>query len=339
MKETRKWRAAIAVRLAVVFLSSLLTFGQSRAADRPFRIGVVVPGDQFSAALDGLKQGMKALGHVEGRDIVYVVQNNDGNKTQMIEATNALIAERVNLLYTVTNTALASVGPLAKPSKTPVVFGTAAGPVESGLVPAYSTPEGHITGVTSGSIELTEKRLEVLREIFPRAKKMAISVDLEADSSRAAAEVARKAAPRLGVTLVERAIRTKQEGIDAANKLTLKDADLLFLLPGLSNTAAVGELAVIARAKRMPFAAYQMEHVRDSGALLSYGSSYFLQGKQSARLVSLILKGTPVYQLPIERPEKYELVLNLDTAQAIGIKFSPGVLSRAEMIFRKGAKG
>ncbi len=338
MKPTSQSRFSTAIRVGA-FLAILLTFGEGSGAERPFRIGVILPGDQFTASLDGLKQGLKALGHGEGRDVVYIVQNNGGTKAQIIEATHALIAERVNLIYTATNTALASVGPLAKSAKIPVVFGTAAGPVESGLVPAYATPESHITGVTSGSIELTEKRMEVLREIFPRVKKIAISVDLEADSSRAAAEVARKAAPRLGLTLVERGIRTRQEGIDAANKLTSKDADVLFLLPGLSNTDAVGELAAIARDKRMPFAAYQVEHVRDGGALLSYGSSYFLQGKQSARLVSRILKGTPVYQLPIERPEKYELVLNLDTAQAIGVKFLPAVLSRADMIFRKSVKG
>ena len=321
--------------LTVALVLSAVNFNESVAADRPFRIGVVFPGDQFLPNIDGLKLGMKELGHVEGRDIQYIVEDSGGDKAKLIEMTKKLLADKVNLIFTVTNTALADVGPLAKPSKTPVVFGTAAGPVESGIVPAYAMPDTHITGVTSGSIELTEKRLDVVREIFPKIKKIALFTDLKADSSIAAAVVARKAATRLGFTLVERRINNKQEGIDAAQKLTLKDADMLFLLPGLANTTAVSEIAAIARKIRMPFAAYQMEHARDHGALLSYGSSYFLQGKQSARLVSRIVKGTPVHQLPIERPEKYELILNLDTAKAIGVKFSLAVLNRADQLIRK----
>jgi putative ABC transport system substrate-binding protein len=339
MKRTRKHRIETVMKfLAFAFLLSFVNAGQSSAADRPFRIGIVVPGDEFLPNVDGLKQGMKELGYIDGGDVQYLLENSAGDKAKLIEATKKQLVEKVTLIFTVTNTALAVIGPLTKPSKTPVVFGSAAGPVESGIVPAYATPGAHITGVTSGSIELTEKRLDILREILPKLKKIALFTDLNAESSIAAAVVARKAAARLGFILVERQINNKQEGIEVAKKLTPKDADVLFLLPGLANTSAVGELAAVAQSKRMPFVAYQFEHARDHGALLSYGSSYFLQGKQAARMVGLILKGTPVYQLPIERPEKYELVLNLDTAKVIGIKFSPAILNRADGLIQKDKK-
>jgi putative ABC transport system substrate-binding protein len=323
---------------AVILTANVSAPHKSQASDRPFRIGIVLPGEHFSGAVEGLKQGMKALGHVDGRDISYVLEDSGGNRAKTIALTKKLLADRVNLIYTVTNTTLAAVGPLAAPSRTPVVFGSAAGPVESGLLPAYATPDTHITGVTSGSIELTEKRLEVLRDIFPRIKKTAIFVDIGAESSVAAANVARQAAPRLGFTLIERAVKSKEESIESAKSLTLRDVEILLLLPGLSNTNAIAELAAIAREKHLPLAAYQMEHVRDHGALLSYGSSYFLQGKQAARLVSRIVRGVPVHQLPIERPESYELILNLDTARAIGVKFSTVILNRADAIFRKGSR-
>lgn len=326
------WSAFLA--LSLIGLLASLSPGESSGAEHPFRIGIVLPGSQLAASIEGLKRGMREQGYTDERDIAYLLHNTGSDKAKIIEATRSLLADNVDLIYTVTNTALAEVGPLAAASKTPVVFGSAAGPVESGLIPAYSTPGTYITGVTSGSIELTEKRLEVLREIFPRMKKVAMFVDITADSAKTAAEVARMAAARFGFVLREMRVRNKEESLQAAEKLSRVEAEALFVLPGLANTSAVAELAAKARQKRLPFAAYQIEHVK-AGALLSYGSSYFLQGKQSARLVSRILRGTPAHQLPIERPESYELILNLETAKAIGVKFSPAVMSRADAILGK----
>jgi len=325
-----RWSAFAALSLAGLFASFFPV--ESAAVERPFRIGIVLPGSQLAASIDGFMRGMRDQGYTEERDIAYLLHDTGSDRAKIVEATRTLLAENVNLIYTVTNTALAEVGPLAAASKTPVVFGSAAGPVESGLIPAYSTPEAHITGVTSGSIELTEKRLEVLREIFPGMKKVALFVDITAASSKAAAEVARKAAGRLGFVLSEKRVRSKEQSLQAAQKLDRSETEALFLLPGFANTSVVAELAARARQKRLPFAAYQIEHVK-AGALLSYGSSYFLQGKQSARLASRILRGTPVHQLPIERPESYELILNLDTARAIGVEFSAAVMGRADAIF------
>jgi len=336
MHRTRKNSFEIVIKfLAVALVLSFLNLDRSVAAERPFRIGIALPGDLILSCVDGLKQGMNNLGFIEGQDVQYLFENSAGDKAKLIEITKRQLADKVNLIFTVTNTALADIVSLTKSSRTPVVFGTAAGPVESGIVPAYATRDAHITGVTSGSIDLTEKRLEVLREIFPQIKKIAMFVEINGGSSKAAAAVARKSADQFGLRLVERQIHNKQEVIEAAKKLTLSDADVMFQLPGRSNSSAVGELAAITKNKRMPFAVYQSEHVRDHGALLSYGTSYFLQCKQSARLVGLILKGTPVHQLPIERPEKFELILNLDIAKAIGVKFSAAILNRADVLVRK----
>ena len=113
---------------------------------------------------------------------------------------------------------------------------------------------------------------------------------------------------------------------------------MLFLIPSLYAVGAVGEMAAAAKSARLPFAVYQVEHVKINGALLSYGSSYYLQGKQSASLVDKILKGTPPHQLPIERPALHELILNLDTAKEIGVRFSPEVINRADGLIAGGNK-
>lgn len=301
-----------------------------RAASRPYRIGIMLPGDQWASCVDGFKEGMKGLGYVEGRDVVYLFENAKGDKKKVGEVTRKFVAEKVDIIFTITNTALKVVAQATKGSKVPVVFGSASGPVESGIIPAYATPETNITGVTSGSIELVAKRLEIISELLPESKRIAAIGDADSDSSRTAFALAGKTALKLGLSLLELRVKSKEEAVEAAKRTTRKETDALFLIPGLYGVGAVSEIALIAKVARLPFAVYQVEHVKKDGALVSYGSSYYLQGKQSALLVDKILKGTPVSQIPIERPELHELILNLNTAKEIGIKFPSEVLNRAD---------
>lgn len=301
-------------------------------ASKPYRVGIMLPGDQWASSVDGFKEGMKGLGYVEGRDIQYLFENARGDKKKVAEITKRFVADRVDVIYTITNTALKVVAEVARPSKTPVVFGSASGPVESGIQPAYATPDTHITGVTSGSIELVAKRLEILREVLPKVKRVAVIGDIDADSSKASFALAEKTVPKLGLALVEFRVKSRDEAIEVAKRLTRKEADALFLIPSLYAVGAVAEIALAAKAQLLPFAVYQVEHVKKNGALVSYGSSYYLQGKQSALLVDKILKGTPVSQIPIERPELHELILNLNTAKEIGVKFTSTVINRADEV-------
>lgn len=300
------------------------------AASKVYQIGIVLPDDEWASSVFGLKEGMKGLGYEEGREVVFFLDNAKGDKSRVSETTKKFIADKVDAIYTVTNTALKIVVEATRPSKMPVVFGSASGPVESGLVPGYATPDTHVTGVTSGSIELVAKRLEILKDVLPRARRIAAIGDLEADSSKTAFRLAEETARKLGLALSEIRIRSKEEAVERAKKLARKDTDVIFLIPGLYSVASVGGVAAQARAARIPFAVYQIEHVKIPGALWSYGSSYYLDGKQAATLLNKVLKGTEPGQLPIERPKQHQLILNLDTAKEIGVKFSPEVLNRAD---------
>ena len=329
-------------RLMSGFLSAsavlvILSVALPASAARPYRVGIMLPGDEWLSSVDGFKEGMKELGYLEGKTIRYLFDNARRDKTKIGEITERFVAEKVDAIFTITNTALKIVAQVTGPSKTPVVFGSASGPVESGVMPAYATPGAHVTGVTSGSLELVAKRLEILNEVLPRAKRIALIGDLEADSSKAAFALAEETAAKLGLTLVEFRVKSKAEAAEAAKGITRKEADAIFLLPGLYVVGAVTDIAAAARAARLPFAVYQVEHVKNDGGLLGYGSSYFLQGKQSAVLVDKILKGVPVARLPIERPRAHQLILNLGTAREIGIVFSPEVLNRADELV--GADG
>ena len=324
-----------------IALAFLLLLIPALAEAAPPRVGVVLPGNEWTSALDGLREGMKELGYVEGRDVQYLVESAQSDQRRVVALAEKFKKEKVDLIYTVTNTALkvvAEVTRATKPAAPPVVFGSASGPVESRIHPAYATPDTNITGVTSASIELIGKRLEMLKELLPHVQRVALLGDREAASSIAAFAAARETAPKLGLTLLEFRVGSRQEAIDTARRLTRADTDAMFLLPSLITVGSMTELAEAARAAKLPFAVYQVEHVRKQGALLSYGSSYFLQGKQSAALVDKILKGTPPGRLPIERPKLHQLILNVETAAAIGITFSREALNRADELVDSAAK-
>ncbi len=330
---------AIKMAVFVAWLTLLLLGALSApAASKVYQIGIVLPGDEWASSIDGLKEGMKKLGYAEERDIVYRLENAKGDKKRVLETTKQFVADKVDVIFTITNTALKVVADATRNAKMPVVFGSASGPVESGIVPAYVTPETNITGVTSASIELVAKRLEILKDVLPRAKRVALVGDLESDSSKAAFAVAEEAAAKLALQLIKIRVKSREEAIGEVKKLTRKEADALFLIPGLHGVGAITEIAQQAKIARLPLGVYQVEHVKKNGALFSYGSSYYLQSKQAASLVDKILKGTPVHQLPIERPGLHEMILNLDTAKEIGIKFSPEVLNRADELVSAAVK-
>lgn len=324
----RRVRCVIALFVTLAILAFAPT-GVGAAA-KPSRIGILLPGDAWSSAVEGLKEGLKGLGYVEGRDVVYALENAQGDKKRVAEITEQFLVARVDLIFTITNTTLKIVADLTKDSRVPVVFGSASGPVESGIRSGYAVADTNITGVTSGSIELVAKRLEILKEVLPHVRRVTVIGDRDSDSSKAAFAVAEETAPKLGLTLTEIKVTTREGALEAARKVTPKDADALFLVPSLYAVGSATEIAAAARANRVPLAVYQIEHVKKHGALLGYGSSYYLQGKQSAVLVDKILKGTLPSRLPIERPKFHHLVLNLDTANAIGVRLSPEMLNRAD---------
>jgi putative ABC transport system substrate-binding protein len=301
-----------------------------QAVNATYQIGIILPDDEWASSIDGLKDGMKSLGYIEGQNIVYEVDNAKGDKKRVLETAKKFVADKVDAIYTVTNTALKIVVDTTRASKTPVVFGSASGPVESGVVQGYATPDGHVTGVTSGSIELVAKRLEILKEVLPQVKRVTAIGDLESDSSKAAFRLAQETAPKVGLTVTELRVRSRDEAVEEVKKLARKNTDAIFLIPGLFSVGAVHGIAAQAKLGRIPFAVYQVEHIKINGTLLSYGSSYYLQGKQSAVLLDKILRGVSPSQLPIERPKNHKLIFNLATAKEIGIKFSPDMLSRAD---------
>jgi putative ABC transport system substrate-binding protein len=203
--------------------------------------------------------------------------------------------------------------------------------VAAGLVESFARPGGNTTAMTFEYPELSGKRLELLKELAPKARRVLAIYDGRDPSPRQGMMAARQAAPGLGLTLVEREARGQEELLRALE--TLDDADAYLSIPGGFPTGSYGAITRAANAKRRPAIFHaRMGSTRD--ALASYGASDAHVAHDAARLVDKIAKGAKAGELPVERPTKLELVINLKTAKQIGLTIPPNVLARADRVIR-----
>ena len=213
----------------------------------------------------------------------------------------------------------------------PIVYLTPGDPVEQGLAASLARPGGHTTAMTFEYPELAGKRLELLREILPQVRRVLILYDPRDGSSRQGAAAAREAALKLGLTLVERETYSRDDIARGLEALAEVEA-FLVILGGLP-TRHYAEIIRAANAKRVP----TMFHTRTGStteALVSYGASDAEIARQMARHVAKILTGVKAGDLPVERPMKLELVINLNIAKQIGVTIPSEVLMQANKVLQ-----
>jgi len=214
-------------------------------------------------------------------------------------------------------------------SETPILFITPGDPVASGLLLSLARPGRNMTAVTFEYPELAGKRLELLREINPRLRRVLAVYDPRDASPGQGMEAARKAAAQLGMTLIEQQSRNPEEIARALESLSHVDAFLC--IPGGFPSAHYQEMIRAANAKRVP----TIFHARTKStmeALISYGANDAEVAREAARLVVKILRGANAGELPVERPAKLELIINLKTAKALGVKMPAHLLMEADKV-------
>jgi putative ABC transport system substrate-binding protein len=315
--------------LAFLFVASV---GLARAQPAPakvYRIGVVLEGGAFYAMVDGLKQGLKALGFEDRRDYVLELRDLRGNRQAARDAARSLEREKVDLLYVV-NTSLDTIVKAAT-QDVPIVFAAGADPVEAGLIESFAKPGGRLTGVHYLSTDLTAKRLEILKEILPKLHKVVTFYDPNNKVAVDAARVAREAARELKVEVVERHVASVEELRHALNALTPQDIDAYFFTADGMVSSQAALVIEVARARKVPTMFHEPGLVKQ-GALVSYGVSYYEVGRLSARYVQSVLTGTSPANLPVESFSKLGLAVNLRTARELGIAIPQSVLLQADEV-------
>jgi len=320
------------IGLAVIFTLSLILAPLAAEAQQPgkvYRVGYLTGGYQ-SAPGSGpasFRQGMHELGYVEGRNLVLDTRFADGHFERLPSLVQELI--RVNPDVLLVATTPASLAAKAATATIPIVFVAVADPVGAGLVTNLARPERNITGITHIVAELTGKRLELLKEIVPTASRIAVFVnpdDPNAPSQiRNAEAAARTLKVQLHPVLNVRGPGDLERAFDEA--VRSRAAAVLRMVDPSVGPLRV-ETAASAVRHRLPVM-YAFREDVEAGGLVAYGASAPAQFRQVATFVHKILKGAKPADLPVEQPTKFELVINLKTAKALGLSIPPAVLLQA----------
>jgi putative ABC transport system substrate-binding protein len=296
-----------------------------------YRVGVITAGGAWYEVIDGLRVGLRDLGLEEGKQFILAIRDTKGDAKAAEEAARNFERDKVDLLYAVT-TSVTIVARRAT-ADIPIVFLAGLDPVVSGLVDSFAKPGGRLTGVHFLVTDLTAKRLEILKEILPKLRRVVTFYDPNNRMSNEAARLGREEAKRLGLNFVERHVTSVEELRQAVQTLKGGEADAYFYTTSLIVTSQAQLIIDTARAKKLATMSQEQSLVV-KGALASYGVSYHEAGRMSARYVQRILAGTNPKDLAVEGVDKIELIINLKTAKQIGLTIPPNVLVRANKVIK-----
>jgi putative ABC transport system substrate-binding protein len=268
---------------------------------------------------------LRELGWIDGRTIAVEYRWDEGRRERVTE----IVAEFMRLKTDVI-VAGGTAAPTVKQatSDIPIIFVLATDPVGSGLVTSLARPGANVTGLSNQSADLAGKRLELLREIVPRLRRVAILANDGPNQATLEMERAEKAAGMLGLDVALLKIRRAED--IAALFETLK-ADALYVVPDNLVSASRTRINTLALAARLPTIFSTREYVQ-AGGLMSYGSNLSQMFRRAAEYVDKVLRGTKPSDIPVEQPTKLELTINLVTAKAIGLTIPEAFLLRADEV-------
>ena len=296
----------------------VLSSGESTKSDHPLIVG--------------LREGLKQAGYIEGNNLFLSVPRNE-TYDDLQSTASRLKHDTVDVVVTIgsTDTAVAKQAGLTAP----MVFMPTRDPLGRGLVKSLARPETNFTGIAyETNIAVEGKGLEIFKEIIPNLQRVFIIYEgsLEKPVFSQSLPVLRKVAKHLGLNLTEKSVRSHEKAQKAVSALSTEITDGIFVICTNFFTGDP-QTPRIARKKKIPFYGCPSQ-IRKFGGLVSYAPDFLYIGRRGAWYVDRILKGVKPQDLPVETATKFELALNLNTADAIGIKIPTEVLQRADKVFR-----
>jgi putative ABC transport system substrate-binding protein len=273
-------------------------------------------------------QRLRELGWIEGRTVAIEYRWGEGRSERFPDIVAEFVRLKVSVI--VTGGTAAVIAAKQATSVIPIVFGSVADPVGTGLVASLARPGGNVTGLSNQSADLPGKRFELLREIVPGLRRLAIMANVSNPSNVLEMSESQAAARTLGLDVVKLEIR-RAEDIAPAFESLKGDADALYVVTdALVNTNRV-RLNTLALGARLPTMLGEKGYV-ESGGLMSYGPNFPALYRRAAEYVDKILRGAKPADLPVEQPTKFDLVINLTTAKALGLTVPPTMLARADEV-------
>ena len=276
---------------------------------------------------DAFAERLRALGWIEGKTIAIEYRWAEGRPERYTEIATEFVRLKVNVIVT-TGDAV----PTLKQATAiiPIVFVLSNDPVGSGLVSSLARPGGNVTGLSVQATDLAGKRLELLREVVPRLRRLAIMADVGYPDAVLEMGNVQAAARTLGLEVAPLEIR-RAEDIAPAFAALKPQADALYVVGNALTTANRTRIITLALGARLPTIFSTRDHVQ-AGGLMSYGPNFPAQFHRAAELVDKILRGTKPGNIPVEQPTKFDLVVNLTTAKALGLTIPSTVLALADEV-------
>ena len=296
------------------------------------RIGVLYLGAPHSNPnFDVFIQGLRELGYIDGKNILIEYRYAEGKEERLPELATELVRLKVDAVFTAGTPALVA---LKQATKTiPIVFFSTSDPIGTGIVASLAHPGGNITGISALASDLWPKRLELLKEIFPKLSRVAMLWNKNNNGMALEAKATEEVAGPLGVALQDRGVKDPNE-LEVVFAVMSKDRPDAFL-------ALMDPVLISYRQRILDFllknhlpAIFQSSDWVEAGGLISYGPDYPDMYRRAAGQLDKILKGTKPADIPVEQPTKFELVINLKTAKQIGLMIPPNVLARADKVIR-----
>jgi len=296
-------------------------------AGKIYRLGILEPGKPPEPLVDVLVERLNELGYREGRNIAYEYRWAEGKPDRLDELAKELVDSKVDVITTLSTPAVIAAKKVTK--TIPIVFAGVGDPVGAGVVPNLSHPGGNVTGLSLLATELSGKRLEILKEIVPNAAPVAMFWNDTNPGMVLRAREAQNAADKMDLNLQSIGVHDLIS-FDAAFA-TINDRQFNALLTLVDPFTREHRQRIVdfAAQRRLP-AIYESREFVDGGGLVSYGPNLPAHQRRAADYVSMIFKGSKPGDIPVEQPTKFELIINLKTARALGLTIPPTVLERAD---------
>jgi putative ABC transport system substrate-binding protein len=317
----------------IVVVTGLLVIGLFLAAcgitqSKTFTIGVINLTPSLEPVLEGFKDGMTERGYVEGENTTYIYEGPTGSIDKLAAAAQGLVGADVDLILSITTPATQAAQRATAGTDIPVVFVPVTDPVSAGIVQSLRQPGGNVTGITTGGSE--ESRLHWQLKIAPNIKKVFIPYNPD-DSSKASLAATEAAAAKLNIELVTQVATTPDE-VSAVIETMPKDVEAIFILSDGFMESQTDKLVEAAVEHGLPLSATNLKLV-EAGILFSFGFQPYGVGQQASRLADQILRGAKPAGLRVETAE-FILVINLQSAEAIGLEIPDDVIRDAHTIIR-----
>lgn len=322
-------RHFLALSGSTAVAAPLVAFGQTE--NRTYRVGLfsfgaaLADANPFAAAMI---RGLEKRGYTVGRNLALERRGADGQLELLLPRLDELVAGKVDVIYAVNYRAALA----AKNGTTlPVVVMSAGDPVATGLVDSLARPGGHLTGIGDLAAELAPKRLQLLKEIAPQMRRVAMLWNAGDPAMTRRYQVSEAAARDLGLTVEPLPVRSLEDFEPALSAMKQDMPDAMFVVDDRLTALNRKVIFEFAAANRLP-AMYELDFLVRNGGLMSYGPDLDESLDRAASLIDRILKGAKPQDLPFELPTRYRFVINLKTAKALGLNLPPLLLAQADEV-------